>query len=178
MDFKKIKLLIFLVVFGNLFYSQKLKISASSPAMGIFDVVLTNITDHEIKLALDTTGINFACKKEDIYNDSYLRIAVCTKIPKKTDFPTGIEFNQHEPDNKDGGYPSPEEYIKASQLVLKSGEQKKISFNVFEQKDTFTTLDKKPTLLKSRMILFKNSLIDETFTSNIFTAKMPLKKWR
>ncbi|UKB84065.1 hypothetical protein LF887_24215 [Chryseobacterium sp. MEBOG06] len=177
MDFKRIKLLILLVVFGNLFYSQKLKISASSPATGIFDVILTNTTNHEIKIVIDTTGINFACKKEDIYNNNYLRIALCTTIPKNTDFPTGIEFNQHEPDNKYGGYLSPKEYIEASKILLKPGEQKKIGFNIFKQKDIFSKLDKKPTLLKSRMILFKNDLIDETFISNTFTAKMPLKKW-
>lgn len=178
MDFNRTKIILMMsLVMGSFLYSQKLKISAASPAIGIFDVTIENTTDRDMTVALDTTGINFACQKDDVYNNNFLRLALCTKIPKNTDFPTGIEFNQHETNNTYGGYNSPEEYISVSTIILKPKEQKKIKFNVFKQEDAFKKLDKKSTLLKSKLILFENNTMSETFTSNIFIAKIPLKKW-
>lgn len=165
------------MVFGNFLYSQKLKMFASSPINGIFDIELINTTDHEMQIALDTTGINFACKKEDIYNGNFLRVSLCTKIPKNTDYPTGIDFSTEGLEKKNGEYSSREEYLTASTIIIKPKQKKKIRFNIFKQKDAFSKLDKKPSLLKSKIILFKNEINDETIVSNIFKAKIPLKKW-
>lgn len=175
MDYKKGIILIFFIL-NNVIFSQNIKITALSKKAGVINVKIKNISDKQTQIFLDESGLNYGCSRDDLYSEYFLRMSICATIPKNKDFPIGVILDQHPTKNSSD---LEEAYKLNSTVLLKPFEEKKITYNLYVQKESFKKRSEYPTTIKAKLVFYnfdKNNKIVTYIYSDVFKMKVHLRK--
>lgn len=175
MVYKKITVVFFFILY-NIVFSQNIKISAFSTKAGVINVKIKNISNKQTRILLDKTGLNYGCSTDDLYGDYFLRMSICATIPKNRDFPIGVVVGQH-PTKKS---PAEEESYKlSSTIILKPFEEKEITYNLYEQKESFEKRSLYGINIQAKLVFYNFDENNKDVTclySNMFKMKVHLRK--
>ncbi|AKK71976.1 hypothetical protein OK18_04385 [Chryseobacterium gallinarum] len=176
--------IIIMLLFPLLIPSQinnGIKIFAKSKAPGMVNLDIINTTSDEKVIYIDTEAIHFACSKEDIWTNTFLRPNLCVELPEKyyTDELIGIC------QDCSGGYGfygniKLDNYIKPFKTKLKPHEKRQFSFNL--QKTYHVEKKSKLFSLKSKIILYDFDKIGDSvrlknpIESNTFFIQISLMR--
>ncbi|MET3038065.1 hypothetical protein ABXT08_18345 [Chryseobacterium sp. NRRL B-14859] len=161
--------------------SNGINIFAGSDAQGMVNLDIINTTSDEKVIYIDTEAIHFACSKEDIWTNIFLRPNLCVQLPKKyyTDELIGVC------QDCSGGYGfygniKLDNYIKLFKTKLKPYEKRRFSFNL--QRTYHVEKKSKLFSLKSKIILYEFDKIGDSvrlknsIESNDFFIKLRLMR--